>query len=112
MAVALASSDSFPDLPEVPHQPTTIEFPKRAYGKKKIVRCSFQSHWFSLWPFLHYSEASDVVFCHTCVKAFKLKRMKTSHNAASAFVSLFSHDAGYPPVLRLLILHLDFKGLL
>ena len=89
MAMAIAaSSDSLPDLPEAPHQPTGIEFPKRAYGKKKIVRCSFQSRLFTLWPFLHYDEAEDVVFSHTCVKAFKLKRIKTSHNVASAFVSL------------------------
>ena len=87
MAMAIAaSSDSFPDIPEAPHQPTGIEFPKRAYGKKKIVRCSFQIRWFTLWPF--YDEAEDVVFCHTCVKAFKLKRIKTSHNVASAFVIL------------------------
>ncbi len=34
-----------------------------------------------------FSEAQDVVFCHTCVKAFRTKRMNTSHNAAAAFVS-------------------------
>jgi hypothetical protein len=31
------------------------------------------SHWFSLWPFLHYNEAKDVVYCDTCIKAFTLK---------------------------------------
>ncbi len=86
--MAMSTDNVFPELPYQPNQPKTIEFPKRAYGKKVIVKCSFQSRWFSLWPFLHYNEAEDVVYCHTCVKAFMLKRIKTSHNASSAFVSL------------------------
>jgi hypothetical protein len=49
--MAMSTDNVFPELP---HQPKTIEFPKRAYGK-----CSFQSRWFSLWPFLHYNEAED-----------------------------------------------------
>ena len=44
--------------------------------------------WFQSWPFLHYGENQDVVFCHTCVKAFELDRMKTNKNCADAFVSL------------------------
>ena len=51
-----------------------------------LIACTFQSSWFKSWPFLHYDEAQDVIFCHTGVKAFSLKRMITSHNAATAFV--------------------------
>eukprot|EP00731_Ephydatia_muelleri_P027422 Em0019g295a len=36
---------------------------------------------------LHYNEGQDVMFCHTCVTAFKLGRIKTSKNAATAFVT-------------------------
>ena len=67
MAMAIsASSDSLPDLPEAPHQPTGIEFPKSAYGKKKIVRCSFRAVGLPCGHF-YTDEAEDVVFCHTCV---------------------------------------------
>ena len=33
---------------------------------------------------------TDAVFCHTCLMAFKLKRMKTSMRADPAFVSSVS----------------------
>ena len=42
------------------------------------------------WPFLHYDEGQDVMFCHTCVTAFKLGRIKSSKNATTAFVSLYA----------------------
>ena len=77
-ASCVASSSNVPELPETPHQPLSFGFPKRYYGKKSTVACTFQSSWFKSWPFLHYDEAQDVVFCHTCVKAFSLKRMITS----------------------------------
>ena len=80
---------SFPSLPDKPHHPgRSFSFPKRSFGKAKPVLCSAQSQWFDTWPFLHYDESQDVVFCHTCVKAFELGRMKTSNNAADAFVSV------------------------
>ena len=77
----------YPDLPEEPHQPVAFTFPKREYGKTIKVRCSFQRQWFRVWPFLHYDEAQDVVYCHTCVTAFKHGKILASHNAATAFVS-------------------------
>ncbi len=82
------ASSGVPDLPDKPHHPScSFNFPKRVYGLKAMTSCSFKHHWFKSWPFLHYNEAQDVVFCHTCVKAFRTKRMKTSHNAVAAFVS-------------------------
>lgn len=33
--------------------------------------------------FLHYAEAQDVVFCHTCVIAIRQKKILLSHNAAT-----------------------------
>ena len=76
----MASSSPLPELPPEPHQPHSIQFPKRAYGKKKIVCCSFHPHLFVTWPFLHYNESDDAVYCHTCVKAFRffiIGRMQT-----------------------------------
>ena len=86
--MAETQSSLLPSLPDKPHHPKDFAFPKRTFGKSKPVLCSAQSQWFNSWPFLHYDEGQDVVFCHTCVTAFKLDRMKSSNNAASAFVSI------------------------
>ena len=68
MDAATASSDRS-ILPEKPHQPRAFHFPKREYGKKSVVRRSFQTAWFDKWPCLHYREENDSVLCHTCLKA-------------------------------------------
>ena len=85
--MAVAAGVTVVDLPAKPHQPLNFTFPKRSFGKKKVVQRSFQPSWFSQWPFLHYDESKDVVYCHTCVIGFKLRRMKTSTRADPAFVS-------------------------
>ena len=73
---------SFPSLPDVPHHPKDFAFHKRTFGKSKPVQCSArESQWFGSWPFLHYDQGQDVVFCHTCVTAFKLGRIRSSNNA-------------------------------
>ena len=69
----------------MPHQPSAqFPFPKRVFSKQ----CrSFQHSWFTQWKFLYYDEANDIVFCHTCVSAFKQGKMKSSC-AEPAFVSV------------------------
>ena len=48
-----------------PHQPALgFKFPKRSFGVKKVEQRNFKPQWFAKWPFLHYDEAKDVVFCH------------------------------------------------
>ena len=42
------------ELPSVPHQPKSFDFPKRSFGKKVIVKRSFQASWFDRWSWLHY----------------------------------------------------------
>ena len=42
------------ELPRVPHQPKSFDFPKRSFGKKVIVKRSFQASWFDMWSWLHY----------------------------------------------------------
>ena len=79
---------SIPNLPDEPHHPKDLAFPKRSFGKSKPVLCSAQSKWFSSWPFLHYDEGQDVVFCHTCVTPLKLDRIKFSNSISNAFVSI------------------------
>ena len=88
MAAAMASKDNLPSLPDKPHHPKDFLFPKQSFGKSEPVQCSAQSQWFSSWPFLHCDEGRDVVFCHICITAIKLSRLKFSNNVATAFVSI------------------------
>ena len=82
----LGSVSNLPDIPDSPHQPDPgFKFPKRSFGKATVV---FQSTWFRQWPFLHYDEANDLAYCHTCVKGFKEKKMKAA-KAEAAFVSVY-----------------------
>ena len=76
----------FPTISAEPHQPRHFNFPKREFGKKSIVKRSFQADWFLKWPWLHYREDNDTVFCHTCVKAFKKMKM-SFRSAEDAFIS-------------------------
>ena len=70
-----------------PHQPALgFKFPKRSFGVKKVEQRSFKPQWFAKWPFLHYDEAKDAVFCHTCIEACKLKRV-TAKQPEPVFVS-------------------------
>ena len=81
-----ARCTEIPELPAAPHQPSKFVFPKRPFGKAKVVYRSFQKSWFNEWPFLHYVEAKDVAFCHICATAVKLKKIRAS-NAEVSFVS-------------------------
>ena len=79
-----------PDLPDRPYNPDVkVVFPNCTFGHKKQVFCRAQHHWFTKWPFLHYDQGKDVVFCHTCVNAFKLGRILWSKNASTAFSALY-----------------------
>jgi len=62
---SLASSSGTTDATRF-HPPHTYSFPKRSFGKKNAVLRSCQSTWFTKWRWLHYDEASDVVFCSVC----------------------------------------------
>ena len=50
-----------------PHWSQLFNFPKRTFERKKVVKRSFQPSCFTRWPFLHYDESTDAVFCHTCL---------------------------------------------
>ena len=76
--LSLSSRSDLPELPSSPHQPSSFTFPKRYFGNKVVVQRSCQRSWFERWPFLHYDEGKDVVFCHTCVTGFRQGKMKSS----------------------------------
>ena len=51
-------------VPTKPNQSLTgFHVPKRSFGKTKMVERSCQSSWFSRWPFSHYDEGKDALFC-------------------------------------------------
>ena len=75
----------FPNISEKPHQPFNLSFPKREFGKKTV---SFQASWFKKHTWLHYDEERDVAFCHTCIRAYKEKKITwNAGNLDPAFIS-------------------------
>ena len=64
----LQEQDSINDKP---NQPASYKFPKQKFGEAKPVLRSVQSAWFHKWPWLHYYQADDRMFCHTCCLAVK-----------------------------------------
>ncbi len=70
-----------------PNQPRpAFKFPKCSFCKNNIVQRYFQHSLFEKWPFLHYKEDTDTVFCFTCLKMFREKK-KSCSKADAAFVS-------------------------
>ena len=76
-----------PSVAEKPHQPLSFKFPKREFGKKSVVKRSFQPQWFARWKWLHYDEERDLAFCFTCVKAYKENKLHPSANVETTYIS-------------------------
>ena len=87
MATSANFLGSVPDVSEKPNQPLDFAFPKRQFGKTKIINCSFQAQWFQKFRWLHYDQSRDLAFCHTCVSAVQSGKMKSAGNVDSAFIS-------------------------
>ena len=84
-----------PQLPDFgadnkPVQPLQFHFPKREFGKTKIVKRAFQAQWFGKWQWLHYDCARDLVFCHTCVTACKTGKLRLSKGNVKDSAFLFA----------------------
>ena len=73
-------------MSDQPNQPTHFNFPKRKFGKTRVVNRSFQSQWFQKWRWLHYDQSRDLAFRHTCVTSVKSGKMKVSGNVDPAFI--------------------------
>ena len=65
------------DVPDDPYHPTSQSaLPYRSYGQsEKGTRRCCQIAWFKNWRWLHYQASTDTVFCHTCCKALKTKKV-------------------------------------
>ena len=57
------SSSSLPDITDKPNQPDRFDFPRRPFGKTKVVYHAFQASWFKMFQWLHYSTTDDLVYC-------------------------------------------------
>ena len=66
------------ELPSVPHQPKSFDFPKRSFGKKVIVKRSFQASWFDRLSWLHFIALMSAV-----CKLFSLVLVMPATNAVS-----------------------------
>ena len=74
-----------PNVGDSPHHPSKFFiFPKsdNPGGHKRAA----QLKWFNEFPWLHYSEESDKIFCFHCIKAFQQKKLVNS-KLESTFIS-------------------------
>ena len=78
-----SSRSELPDVAERPNHLMKFNFPKRQFGKTKIVNRSFQ------WRCLHYDESRDLAYCncHIYVVAIKTGKMQNAGTVDSAFIS-------------------------
>ena len=81
------SGDSILLIGERPHQLISFNFPPREFGQKTITKRSFQAKWFSRWPWLHYSEETDSVFCFHCIKAYSQNKLLGVPNVEKTCIS-------------------------
>ena len=65
-------------LPEEPHQPRTLCFPKRSFGQNRVVQVAFKAGWFDQWKWLHSGEPGDIAFCHVCAKVEEEGELKAN----------------------------------
>jgi len=51
------------------HHPSS--FRNESFGYAKPVYRTVQPAWFQKWPWLHYDQVGDRMFCYTCVQAYQ-----------------------------------------
>ena len=81
---ASVSSDPL-TFPDKPHQPRLTSFPVVAFGSGSKRR-SFQANWFDMWPWLHWNDSLESVFCHVCIQVSRAGLMCTK-TSDQAFIS-------------------------
>ncbi len=87
-ATSSTKSSETVSLGENPNQPVFPSYPRRKFGLKSPVFRAFQSSWYKRWPWIHYDQANDCVFCFTCLKAKRLGMLKTcASKGEEAFLS-------------------------
>lgn len=77
------SQDKQPAFIVSPNQPSNYEFPKTKFGS---ISRSVQSSWFSEYPWLHYNESENLLYCYICHNQFHKDNLKSVANVEQAFV--------------------------
>ena len=75
----MAESSCVAEVGEVPINMSILSF-QDAGWQVQSCQLSFQGSWFSKWQWLHYESTTDLAFCHTCVTAIKMGKMKIAGN--------------------------------
>ena len=70
-----------------PHQPKSLRFPHREFGKTSVVKCSFQHQRFDRWSWLHYDEERDLSYCFTCIVAYHNNHLHSVGKLEQSFIS-------------------------
>ena len=73
MATIADVRESIPSLPDEPHHPKRIDFPKRSFGKTKSIFCSAKEQ---VVRYLAKPKDRMLMFCNACVTALELGRIK------------------------------------
>ena len=76
------SNDHISEIPEKAHQPFVSRFPKRTLGKQQRAFCSA---WYAKFPWLHYQEGEDKVYCFHCLVSNR-RHYPVSLNKDDAFI--------------------------
>ena len=57
---------------------------------KTVSHRSFQAAWYDKWRWIHYDQALDKAFCHTCVLAVKQGKIKRFNASPSEVTFLIT----------------------
>ena len=73
------------ELPAEICQPLDLKYPKRNFenGPER----SFCKEWYRKFPWLHYDEKRDAVFCFTCMNAANKQKLRVSTKQDDAFIA-------------------------
>ena len=88
VAMAVSNVASVRDQSSRPNQPVSFNFLKRKFGQLKPVFRSVQPAWFRKWPWLHYDQVEDKMFCHICLQAFKQGSVSLIQKKKDAFITV------------------------
>ena len=72
------------NLIQTPNLPSNFNFPKKLYGKQYR---SVQSTWFKEFPWLHYDDKKDTLFCYVCSNQYLKGNLATARSSDGAFIT-------------------------
>ena len=82
------SSQVLDNIGDKPNQLSSFNFPKQKFDQAKPVFRSVQPAWFKKWPWLHYDQVEDKMFCHTCCQALKQVNIKLGERKKDTFLTV------------------------